>query len=174
MFVGYAFFYNLNHDLTLNLILINAVAAGFFEELYFRGFLFGHLHRYTRLGFITSVLLAALLTGVAHIFLGSDVVEIILVYLITFIGGLIFSWIYTEWNFNLWMPIFLHMFINLSWEMFAISEHSQGDAYVNSFRLFTVVLAIVLTILYKKRKGIPPEVTWKRLFMKERKAVPAM
>ena len=55
MFIGFAIVFDFNAGISWNRILIAGVAAGVFEELYFRGFLFGQLFRYTRLGFIASV-----------------------------------------------------------------------------------------------------------------------
>lgn len=163
MFLIYPIFYDFNTEISLNQILIVGVAAGFFEELYFRGFLFGQFYRYTNFGFFSSAFLASLLVGVGHLFLGSDVVEIALIFFITFISGLIFGWVYSEWNFNLWVPVFLHIFINLSWEMFAI----KYNYYANFIRLATVILIVVLTFIYKKRKGLPMEITREHLIMKK-------
>lgn len=164
MLIGYSVFYGFNSDLTLNNFLIVGVAAGFFEELYFRGFLFGQLYRYTRFGFITTVLLAAVLYAALHLYRDPDLYEFILVFVIALISGLLFGWVYAEWNFNLWVPIFLHLFINLSWELFAIGDDSS---YANLFRLVTVVVFIVLTIIYKRSKGISLEVTGRKLFYKK-------
>ena len=170
----YSFFYEFNTALSLNEILIIGLAAGFFEELYFRGFLFGQLYRFTRLGFILSVFLGALLVGVANIIHGGDVVEFLLVFIITFLGGIIFGWVYAEWDFNLWVPIFLHIFLNLSWEMFKISGSAAGDFYANIIRLFTVVLFIVLTLVYKRRKGKRLEITRNKLFVKKKVPAPVV
>lgn len=164
MVFGYSVFYNFNSGVTLNDILIVSVAAGFFEELYFRGFLFGQLYRFTRFGFILSAFLGALLFAALHLYRDFGVFEFLLVFLITFVSGLIYGWVYVEWNFNLWVPIFLHLLINLSWELFAIGDDSS---YANLFRFLTVVLFIVLTVVFKRRKGFPVEVTWRKLFFKK-------
>lgn len=173
MFFVYMVFYEFNTEITLNKILIIGLSAGFFEELYYRGFLYGFLYRYTRLGFILAALTAALLVTILQIILGSDAGEIILVFFITFLSGLIYGWVYTEWNYNLWVPIFLHIFINLSWESFAIDQHEMGGSYATLIRLATVILFITLTVIYKKRKGIPMEITRRQLFMKRREKISA-
>lgn len=165
MLIGYSVFYDFNSEVTINEILIVGVAAGFFEELYFRAFLFGNLYRYTRFGFILSVFLTALFYAALHLYQDTDLFEFMLVFLITFASGLMFGWVYVEWNFNTWVPIFLHMFINLSWELFTIGDDSS---YANLFRFVTVVVFIVLTILYKRRKHLPMEVRWRKLWMKRK------
>ena len=57
MFIGFSLCFNYNNNVTANEVLISGVAAAFFEEFIFRGFLFGQLFRYTKLGFIPSILL---------------------------------------------------------------------------------------------------------------------
>ncbi len=168
MFIGFALIFDFNAKVSLNLLLISVIAAGFFEELYFRGFLFGQLYRYSQLGFILSVLLGALLFGFVHLYQGSELGEIIGIFLVTFSGGILFAWVYAEWNYNLWVPIFLHMFMNLAWELFSVSDNALGDTYSNVFRMITIALIIILTIFYKRRKGIPLEINRRTLLMKDK------
>jgi membrane protease YdiL (CAAX protease family) len=153
MYVGFSILFDLNLDVEINTILIGVIAAGFFEELYFRGFLFGLPFRKTRLGFILSVLFGAVYFGALHVYQSTAIHEIIGIFLITFLGGILFAWVYAEWNFNLWVPIFLHMFMNLAWELFSVSENALGGMYSNVFRLVTIALVIIITVLYKRRKG---------------------
>lgn len=49
MLIGYAVVFDFNRNITADDILVGAVAAGFFEELFFRGFLFGQLYRFSNL-----------------------------------------------------------------------------------------------------------------------------
>ena len=51
MFFGFSMRFEFNQDIKLNTILIGVISAGFFEELYYRGFLFGLPFRKTKLGF---------------------------------------------------------------------------------------------------------------------------
>ena len=166
MFVGFAFVFELNHDISLNTFLISIVAAAFFEELYFRSFLFGQLFRYTRLGFILSVILGALLFGAVHLYQSTDPGELIGIFLITFLGGLLFSWVYTEWKYNLWVAVFLHLLMNFSWELFSVSDTAFGSLYSNIFRIITIAMIIILTLVYKKRHGekltINKQTIWKK------------
>lgn len=166
MFIGFSFIFDQNQELSFNTIVISVVAAGLFEELYFRGFLFGQLFRYTRLGFITSVLLGAILFGLVHIKQGTGLDEILGIFLVTFFGGVLFAWLYVEWKYNLWVSIFLHMLMNLAWDLFAVSDNALGDQYANIFRIATISLSIILTIVYKKRRGISLEVNRSTLILK--------
>ncbi|MFD2247658.1 CPBP family intramembrane glutamic endopeptidase [Pontibacter ruber] len=167
MFLGFSLLFDFNTDIKLNTILVSILAAAFFEELYFRGFLFGQLYKHTSLGFITSVLLGALLFGLIHLYQSTDPIELVGIFLITFLGAILFAWAYVEWNYNLWVPVLLHLLMNLAWELFNVSDNALGGAYSNVFRTITIALIIAVTILYKKRKGLPLEINKHTLFMKK-------
>ncbi|MEL7123914.1 MAG: CPBP family intramembrane glutamic endopeptidase, partial [Bacteroidota bacterium] len=127
-----------------------------------------NIFRYTRLGFLPSVLLGALLFGFVHLYQGSEFNEIVGIFLVTFLGGILFAWLYAEWNYNLWVPIFLHMFMNLAWELFSVSSNALGGTYSNIFRAATIFLAIVLTLMYKKRRGEVILINKSTIFMKKK------
>ena len=167
MFLGFSVLFELNTDLKLNTLLITVVSAGFFEELYFRGFLFGLPFRKTKLGFILSVLFGALYFGALHLYQSSEFNELVGIFLITFLGGVLFAWVYAEWNFNIWVPIFLHMLMNLAWELFSVSDNAFGGIYSNVFWFSTIASVIVLTLLYKKRKGLALVVNKKTLLFQK-------
>jgi hypothetical protein len=167
LFIGFSFIFEINPEISVNKILIAVVSAGFFEELYFRGFLFGLLYKYTKLGFVPAVFLGALIFGLIHLYQSTNISELIGIFLITFLGGLIFAWVYAEWKFNLWTAIFLHMLINFSWELFDVSDNALGGIYGNVFRFLSIVLVFGLTILYKKRKKLQLEVNKRTLWIKK-------
>lgn len=158
MFIGFALAFDFNTDITLNKVLIMVVGAAFFEELFFRGFLFGQIYRYTRLGFILSVLLGALLFAAAHLYQSQDFPTLVGIFATTFLGAVFFAWLYAEWNLNIWIPVFLHLFMNLSWLMFSVSDNAFGGVYANVFRVLTIAMAIGFTIVYKRKKGLELDV----------------
>lgn len=166
MLVGFAALSSVNTKFTLNTFLINVLAAAFFEELYFRGFLFGQLYRYTKLGFIPSVLLGALLFAFIHLYQSSDPMTLIGIFAVTLLGAVLFAWVYVEWNYNIWTPIFLHLLMNLFWDVFNGGDNALGGLTGNIFRTLTLALIITLTIIYKKRKSQPLEITKHTLWMK--------
>lgn len=168
MLLGYASFFDVNQELTLNSIITGSIAAAFFEELYFRGFLFGQIHRYTRVGFIPAIAIGALLFGSVHLYQSQDFETIIGIFFATFFGAIWFAWLYAEWNYNLWVPIFLHLFMNLFWGLFSVSDNALGGNAANIFRLTTIALTIILTIVYKKRNGLTLEISKKDLWMKKK------
>lgn len=168
MFIGFAFCFSFNTDLTSDEILITGVAAAFFEEFIFRGFLFGQLFRFTKLGFIPAILLGAALFAAMHLYQSNDLSILIGVFSTTFMGAILFAWLFAEWNYNLWIPIFLHFFMNLAWMLFTVSENAFGGFYANIFRIITIVLAITLTLIYKRKKQLPLTVNRETVWMKNR------
>lgn len=167
MLIGYAFVFKFKSEITLSQIIINALCAGFFEELYFRGFLFGQLYRFTKIGFIPSIITCALVFALAHLYQSQDPATLIGIFLTTFMGAILFAWVYVEWNNNLWVPVFLHLFMNLFWSLFSAGDNAFGGIYSNIFRAVTIIMIITLTILYKTRKHIKLEVTRKTVWMKK-------
>lgn len=167
MLVGFAFFFNFNKEINFNKILIGVISAAFFEELFFRGFLFGQIFRKSKLGFIPAIIIGAVLFALGHLYQSQELGELIGIFLMTFLGAILFAWIFCEWNFNLWTSIFLHLFMNLSWVVFAVSKNALGGTYANLFRILTIIIAISFTVIYKKNKGIKLEINRKTIWMKD-------
>lgn len=153
MFVGYAIIGQFNPDLNGFQLLRGTMFAGFFEEWLFRGFLFGILFRKLGWGFIPAGILGALFFGIAHIYQGSSLAHSAGIASVTAIGALWFAWLFIEWEENLWVPVFLHALMNLSWVLFDISDNALGDGYANVFRIITIAATVILTIRRIKSKG---------------------
>lgn len=167
MLIGYAVFFSWNGTVSWDDIFIGAVFAAFFEELYFRAFLFGQLFRYTRLGFFPAIIIGALVFASGHLYQSADLGTMVGIFFTTFLGAGLFAWTYVEWKNNLWVPIGLHFLMNLYWMLFSAGENAFGGLYANIFRILTIVLIIVGTIIYKKRKGLSLTVNRQTLWMKE-------
>ena len=155
-----------NNSISL-LYLFNAtVVAGFFEELLFRGLLFGQLFRYAKWGFLPAILVASFIFGLGHIYQGTDITSSILAGLITGLGGILFGWIYIETNYSLWCNAFLHILMNFSWTAFSnVNNGAIGDVGTNIARALTIIIAVCLVIFYKRKKNIPYIVTFKKLLI---------
>ena len=142
-----------NTDTTLSLVLRKSILPGFMEELMFRAFMFGLLFRYAKIGFIWAVILPALLFGSLHLYQGHDALSSLAAFGVTFLGAVYFSWMYTEWNFNLWVPVGLHILMNGAWVIFTMegTEVAAGGLISNITRVISILLAIAITVWYKKR-----------------------
>ncbi|MEZ4829951.1 MAG: CPBP family intramembrane glutamic endopeptidase [Bacteroidia bacterium] len=149
-------------------LIAKTIVVGCFEELYFRGFLFGQLFRKTRLGFILSILVCSALFAAGHLYQSHDPAILAGVFLMTFMGSVLFAWLYVEWDYNLWVPIFLHTFMNLAWQLFMMGENALGNSHSNIYRGVTIALSIILTLIYKRRTGENWQLTRKRCFGEKR------
>lgn len=160
MMIGSAFLGNIRNELDIWLVLNASLFAGFFEEFLFRGFLFGLLFRKALWGFIPASLMGALIFGLGHIYQGSTALESAGVFFITALGAVWFAWLYTEWNENLWVPVMLHILMNLSWTLFDISDNALGTLLPNVFRGMTIALSILITIRMKYRLSVNRKSLW--------------
>ncbi len=154
MIVSSSIIGKIGDNLDFGTLLHNTFIAGFFEECFFRGFLFGILFRKLKWGFIPASILGGVIFGLGHIYQGSTFIETIGIFAITTIGAVWFSWLYIEWANNLWVPIFLHTLMNLSWILFEVSDNALGGLHMNIFRIITIALTIIITIRYHKKRGL--------------------
>ncbi|HTN47045.1 MAG TPA: type II CAAX endopeptidase family protein [Flavipsychrobacter sp.] len=152
MLLGGLLFFQLHKDLEPEQLIASTLVAGLAEELFFRGFLFGQLFRHTPLGFLPSILGGAIIFAVGHLYQSKELSELIGVFAVTFLGAILFAWLYVEWNFNLWVPLFMHTFMNLAWALFDMAPNAGGHVNSNMLRALTIILAIATTILYRKRR----------------------
>lgn len=168
MLVGGFFQFGLSNDLESTRLIAGTLFAGFFEELYFRGYLFGQLYQKTRLGFIPAIIVCSLIFALGHLYQSAEPDIISGVFLTTFMGSVLFAWLYAEWKFNLWVPILLHTFMNLSWALFAMGENALGSPYANLYRGLTIAFAIIATIVYKIKTKQTFIINRNNLFIKKR------
>ena len=167
MFIGYGLISDFKISIDAKTFWLYCVIAAFFEELYYRGIFFGQLFKKTHLGFIPAIIAGALIFASLHLYQSNDVATLFGIFITTFLGAGLFAWLYAEWDFNLWVPISLHFFMNLSWSLFSIADNAMGDWSANLFRGLTVLFAIVGTLLYKKKKKIPLSINRDNLLMKK-------
>lgn len=155
LYLMFPFFGNINTELTCSVIYDRAILTGFKEELVFRALMFGLLFRYAKTGFFWAAILPALYFGSVHLYQGHDVLSALAAFGVTFIGALYFSWIYVEWNFNLWIPAGLHILMSGAWFVFTMegTEVAAGGVISNIARMISIALAVVITVYYHKKKG---------------------
>lgn len=171
MFLGGLLFFKFNQRINIENLVAGTIVAGFMEELYFRGFLFGQLFRKTNLGFVPSILFGALIFAFGHLYQSQNISELIGIFIITFSGAVFFAWLYVEWNYNLWVPILTHTLMNLSWHLFEVDNSALGDIKANIFRGLTIIIAIAFTILYKRRKNQTLTINRQTLMLKKKNGI---
>ncbi len=134
-------------------LLFGSVIWPIGEEIAFRGFAFGMLYRSVQdsgWGFWIPALLTGIIFGVVHLQQEnikklSTKEKTFTISVIAF-GGILSAWLYASWELNLWIPIGLHMLMNLYWELFDKSGSAKGGWVSNFTREFSAILAILLTI----------------------------
>lgn len=166
--IGYIIHFKIAHTINFELLFINTISSAFFEEIIFRAFLIGILFRFTKLGFLSSILFGSLLFAQVHLYQSQNTIELIEIFAITFLGSVFFTWIYFEQDFNIWAAIFLHFFMNLYWEVFNVSENVSGNFYGNLYKLLSIILITGIVIYDKKKKKKTFQITGKTLFIKTR------
>ncbi|HPS61759.1 MAG TPA: type II CAAX endopeptidase family protein [Bacteroidales bacterium] len=171
MFIGGWIFFKFNTKIDLENLVAGTIVAGFMEELYFRGFLFGQLFRNTKFGFIPSILLGAFIFAAGHLYQSQQAGELAGIFIITFSGAVFFAWLYVEWNYNLWVPILTHSLMNLSWDLFDVDTSALGDLKANIFRGMVILIAIIFTISYKRKRHEKLIINRKNLLISTRNGV---
>ncbi len=168
MFIGYGLPSGFQVDIDGKGFWYGCVFAAFFEELYYRGFFFGQLYIKTNLVFFPALIVPALIFASLHLYQSQDPATLVGIFITTFMGAGLFAWLYCEWNYNLWVPIFLHFFMNLSWGLFeTVSDNALGDVNANVYRGLTIALAIIGTVIYKRKMGIDLAVNRNTLLLKD-------
>lgn len=168
MLIGYIIHFRLAKTVSFESLFINTLSSAFFEEVIFRGFLIGTLYRFTRMGFLSSILFGSLLFAQVHLYQSQNTVELLEIFAITFLGSVFFTWVYFELDFNIWIAIFLHFFMNLYWEIFSVSDNVSGNLYGNFYKFSSIILMVGIVAYCKKKKKKPLQITWKTLFIKSK------
>lgn len=153
MLVGYAV---VSQAFTFSVadLIVYSVLAALAEEVLFRGFLFGQLSRYANWKLWMGALAEASIFGFAHLYQASNLTSAAGIFAVTFAGGMLFGWLFIRWNYNLWLPIVLHMLMNAYWSIFGMGTNALGGTWGNVFRAASVILAVVVTLKFA-RSGAP-------------------
>jgi len=136
--------------ISLNAVFYLSLLSPVAEEVVYRGFAFGQIRRRAGWGLWTTALLIGLVFGLGHLGMNQNIEEAIGVFLITAIGGVIFSWIYEKWNYNLWAPIGIHFLMNLAWNIFDVGD-SAFAGWLPTTMQASVLVMVVLLIKFKSR-----------------------
>ncbi len=129
-----------------------SLLAALAEEILFRGFLFGQLSRHANWKLWMGALAEAAIFGFVHLYQAHNGMQAAGIFAVTFAGGLWFGWLYIKWEYNLWLPIFLHMLMNAYWSIFSMGENALGGTFGNIFRAGTILLSLLITFRMLKKK----------------------
>jgi membrane protease YdiL (CAAX protease family) len=154
MLVGFALTRSIPPRLAAPNLLFLTVFSPIVEELEFRGFGFWQLYRRARWPLWLAILPPAILFALGHIEKGQDWREMASIFLLTGTGAAVFSWLLKEWK-NLWIPIAMHICMNLWWEIFRVAKTAVGGWFPFALQTASILLAIVLTVVAKGRGWLP-------------------
>lgn len=162
LIIGFPLIGSFDNSLSFDRFFRTIVLAAFLEELIFRGFLFGQLYRYGKVGFVWAVIFPAVLFGLGHLYQGHSIVSSLLAFGVTALGALYFSWVYVKCDYNLWIPIGLHLFMNLCWTVFPVegNVNAVGSMMPNILRIVSILLTIALIIILCKKKIFTNKCHW--------------
>ena len=150
----YTFAYPISETSTLFVRMVNsAVLPGIAEEVLFRCFLFGILFRVAKWGFLPAAMLGAIIFGGGHLYQGHAILDSLGVFGITAVAALWWAWIYVEWDYNPWVPIGFHVFMNGWFVLFTVSDTAMLPIVGEIARASVVVISIALTLAIKRRNG---------------------
>jgi len=149
----YAFIAPLSSENIPYEIVLSAVFPGIGEEILFRGMMFGLLFRFAGWGFLPAALLVASIFGVEHFYQGSSALDLLGIFGITAIAAVWWSWMYIEWNNNIWVPIGLHVLMNGYFQIFSVSDSALGSWSFFFIRGVVVLISVALTVRHAKKRG---------------------
>ena len=152
MLIGFAFTRSLTPHLQLLPTLYLTLFSPFVEELESRGFGVRQLQRGTSCPFWVVVWPSAVLFGWSHVEQGENLLQMAGLFFLTGSGGLLFAWLVYRWQ-NLWVPVALHICMNLWWELFSISKTAIGGWFPFALQSLTILLAIFVTLYCKRAKA---------------------
>ncbi|MFS1701282.1 CPBP family intramembrane glutamic endopeptidase [Alteromonas sp. AMM-1] len=150
MGVGLAVFFEFSAP-SITALVTKSLIPGFFEELFFRGFLVGLLIAMAGWRFVSAALIGAVIFGLGHWFQGATLVQAATASLFTAIGGLWFAWLFYRWGHNLWIVITLHTLMNAYWLLWQVDSTAIGNQMANLCRMATILLSIAGTEWYVRR-----------------------
>ena len=134
-------------------IFAGAILPGIGEEILFRGMLFGLLFRFAGWGFLPAALLGAAVFGIGHFYQGNSILEFLGIFGITAIAAVWWSWIYIEWDNNIWIPAAFHILMNMYFAIFDVAEGTLGSWSFFAIRAVVCLLSIALTVRHAKKRG---------------------
>lgn len=145
MAIGYAIVSGFSWNMDLTGFMYGSVQAPFTEEIIFRAFLFGLLYRKAGWSLWAATLFDGIVFGAIHIYQGDSAMQAAMVFLASGAGAVWFSWMFKEWNWNLWIPMFLHAFMNFWWGGFEMADNAAGGLWANVFRVMTIAFTVYVT-----------------------------
>ena len=151
--VVYAFIAPFTPDDFVRRFLNGSLFPGIGEEIFYRGMLFGILFRFAGWGFLPAALLGATIFGIGHFAQGNSLSDFLGIFGITGAAAIWWSWMYIEWENNIWVPAGLHILMNGYFAMFDVADGTLGSWTFFAIRVVVVLISVAMTVVYARRRG---------------------
>jgi membrane protease YdiL (CAAX protease family) len=86
------------------------------------------------------------LFGYVHVEQGQSKLEMLGLFLLTGLGGVVFAWLAYKWK-SLWVAVALHICMNLWWDVFSVSGNAIGGWLPFALQTLTIIIAVAGTWL---------------------------
>jgi len=152
--LGMQYLHGFNYDASFADFWFMGVHPGYYEEIVFRGFLIGMLVRFAKWPEMIPLVLSSLFFGIGHLYQANNMNESIAIFLTAFGAGAGFYLFYKYSNWNLWFPLFLHSFMDISTTISNYHGNITMGFQDNIFRVTTILCAIFISYRLKKKAKI--------------------
>ena len=153
MLLGFALSFHLNSHLEFLSVLFLDFFSPLVEEVEFRGFGVLQLQRGTGWPFWVAVWPSAILFGYRHSEEGQSKLEMLGLFLLTGLGGVVFAWLAYKWK-SLWVAVTLHIGMNLWWDIFSVSNNAIGGWLPFALQTLTILIAVAGTLYLTKPRTL--------------------
>jgi membrane protease YdiL (CAAX protease family) len=135
-----------------------ALASPFSEEMLFRGLLFRQLHQRAGWPFWAAVLVNAVPFAWGHLYQAQsgDWLGTIAVLAVTGIGAAYSAWLFMRWEWNLWVVIGFHAYLNAAAYAFDIGDSVLTKASTLPLLVLGLLTTTLVTRRYARRREAPP------------------
>lgn len=152
MLLGFALTFRLNSRLGFLPVLFLDFLSPLVEEVECRGFGVLQLHSGTGWPFWAVVWPSAIVFGYGHVEQGQSRLEMLGLFLVTGLGGVVLAWLAFRWQ-NLWVAVAFHICVNLWWDIFSVSNNAIGGWFPFALQTLTIIIAIVGTLYLTKPRS---------------------
>jgi len=153
MLFGFALRFHLNSRLEFLSITFLGFFSPLVEEVEFRGLGVLQLQRGTGWPFWVAVWPSAILFGYGHVEQGQSRLEMLGLFLLTGLGGVVFAWLAYKWQ-SLWVAVALHICMNLWWDIFSVSTNAIGGWLPFALQTLTIIIAVGGTLYLTKPRTL--------------------
>lgn len=152
IFIIYPLFFEVRSSIEPYSIYSNSILSPFYEEIIYRALFFGALVGLLRWKFWHVVVLNAMAFSFGHLYQAYDLVSTVFTVLITSVASVWWGWMFIRWRYNIWFPLFLHVLMNLAFDLFAVgSGTAAGGVATYAGRLLVIAISVGITLKYTQR-----------------------